>query len=101
VVAIYGLLAALAIGLWQPPALLVALGLAGLLLWLNLDLYRFFYRQRGLWFALRVIPSHWLYYFYNALAFGGGLLLHWQSRLKPRVHAPPEPLTEGVEPDGR
>lgn len=55
-------------------ALLVFLPL--LLLWLNRDLYRFFQRERGPRFALQAIPLHWLYYFYNAISFGCGLLLH-------------------------
>jgi hypothetical protein len=31
---------------------------------LNWDVYSFFARKRGWWFAARVIPLHWLYYFY-------------------------------------
>ncbi len=50
------------------------LGLALLLLWLNRDLYTFFYRKREFWFVLRVIPMHWLYYAYNGLSFGLGLI---------------------------
>lgn len=99
VVAIYGLLLAAVAGLIQPLGLLIALALALLLLWLNWPLYRFFYRRRGLGFVLRAIPLHWLYYFYNAISFGGGLLLHWREQLRaePR-YTPPvrlEPLGEG------
>lgn len=39
------------------------------LLALNVDLYRFFWRERGVWFALRAIPLHWLYYLYSSTAF--------------------------------
>lgn len=52
----------------------IMLGSALLLLWLNRDLYAFFSRKRGVWFALRVIPMHWLYYAYNGLSFGLGLI---------------------------
>lgn len=100
VVAIYGLLLALAVGLWHFLGLLIALGLALLLLWLNWDLYRFFYQKRGLRFALGVIPLHWLYYFYNAISFGFGLLLHWQEQLRAKPIPTPEPLTDGAETDG-
>lgn len=37
------------------------------LLLLNLDVYRFFARKRGVAFALRAIPLHWLYYVYCAV----------------------------------
>jgi glycosyltransferase involved in cell wall biosynthesis len=100
VVAIYGLLLTLVISLWQPQGLFIGLGLVALLLWLNIDLYRFFYHKRGFLFALRVIPMHWLYYFYNAISFGCGLLLHWQEQFRAEVIPPPEPLTDGADTDG-
>lgn len=37
---------------------------------LNRDLYLFFYRKRGFWFALRSIPMHLLFYFYSGITFG-------------------------------
>jgi len=43
---------------------------------LNLRLYVFFGRQRGLVFALGVLPLHLLYLMYSGLALGIGLLLH-------------------------
>jgi glycosyltransferase involved in cell wall biosynthesis len=99
VVAVYVLLLALLIGLFQPHSLLVAFGLALLLLGLNRQLYQFFYRQRGLAFTMRVIPMHWLYYLYNALSFAGGLLLHLRDRLSPQPRRLPQPLTDLVEAD--
>lgn len=100
VVATYGLLLSLAISLFQPQGLIVTLGLVLLLLILNLDLYRFFYDKRGLAFSLRVIPLHWLYYFYNAISFGLGLLLHWQDQLWARVISSPGSFADGVDTDG-
>lgn len=73
VIATYGFLAALSGILWRPDSLAVAFGFILLLLGLNAPLYRFFRRKRGLWFALKVIPFHWFYYFYSGLAFGLGL----------------------------
>lgn len=96
VVAVYSLLVASGVSFFQPQSLFIVLGLALLLLWLNLSLYRFFYQKRGVGFALRVIPLHWLYYFYNAISFGCGLLLHWRDQLK----ASPQPLVDRVETDG-
>ncbi|MCG3207478.1 MAG: hypothetical protein FOGNACKC_01078 [Anaerolineae bacterium] len=100
VVAVYGLLLAALVSWWQPLGLLPAAGLAALLVWLNWELYRFFYHRRGAWFALRVVPLHWLYYSYNAVAFGLGLLLHWRDQLWAEAVPPPEPLADGAEPDG-
>ena len=37
---------------------------------LNLDLYKFFARNSGLWFAIRAIPLHLAYYLYS-----GGCLI--------------------------
>ncbi len=48
---------------------LVLATLVVLLLALNADLYTFFLKRRGLWFMLRAIPVHWLYYFYSAATF--------------------------------
>uniref|UniRef100_B8HK24 4,4'-diaponeurosporenoate glycosyltransferase n=1 Tax=Cyanothece sp. (strain PCC 7425 / ATCC 29141) TaxID=395961 RepID=B8HK24_CYAP4 len=45
-----------------------------LLIFLNMDVYHFFYRRRGLAFTLQVIPWHWAYYFYSGLAFAVGLI---------------------------
>jgi glycosyltransferase involved in cell wall biosynthesis len=100
VVAVYGLLLALLAAFWEPLGLLIAAGLAMLLLWLNLPLYSFFYRKRGLWFALSTVPLHWLYYFYNGISFGIGWILHLHHHLRSGGAAATEPLVDGVEPDG-
>jgi len=101
VVAIYGLLLALITGVFYPQGLFIGVGLAVLLVWLNLDLYRFFYHKRGFLFTLRVIPLHWLYYFYNAISFGGGMLLYWQQKyFKTQATPPPERIVDGADSDG-
>jgi len=71
---VYGLLAAGVGARWWPASFVVAGLLAVLLLTLNAPLYRFFWRKRGPWFALRTVPWHWLYYFYSGLAFAVGLV---------------------------
>lgn len=79
VVAVYlGLLCA-AFALWQPALLLGSFIAALLLLRLNRPLYQFFSRKRGPTFTLRVLPLHWLYYFYNGVSFSLGTLLHWRE----------------------
>ncbi len=42
------------------------------LLLANRRLYGFFWRRRGLWFVVRAIPMHWLYYAYSSMAFALG-----------------------------
>ena len=60
--------------------------LAAFLAW-NHDFYRFFARQRGAWFACRVVPLHVLYYLYSIAAFAIGASRHW-SRARPEVPSP-------------
>jgi hypothetical protein len=63
-----------------------------LLLALNAPLYRFFWRRRGLRFAVQALLWHWFYYSYSGLAFAIGLaryLFHkWRS---PRASLPAAP----------
>ncbi|MBI3796975.1 MAG: glycosyltransferase family 2 protein [Deltaproteobacteria bacterium] len=70
----YGLLVAGVSGGWWPGAFVAAGMIVFLLLALNAPLYRFFWRKRGLWFAVRTVPWHWLYYFYSGLAFAIGVV---------------------------
>jgi len=75
VVGIYLLWAALiAIGFW-PPMAGVALLLSVSLLIINLPVYAFFRRERGVFFALAAIPWHWLYYTYNGVCCVVGFML--------------------------
>ena len=85
----YGLAGSMIGAWWSGWSLAVAGALAFLLVVLNLPLYRFFYRKRGLKFMLQAIPWHWFYYFYSALAFVIGAAfflsrrcLHRRSRLR-------------------
>lgn len=68
----------------SPLSLLLLAAAAGLLVYLNLDLYRFFARKRGLRFAVQAIPLHWLYYGYCGVAVGAGLSLHLWDKLRPQ-----------------
>ena len=80
VVLVYILLGALIGALWRPGFLVIAGAAAVLLVALNAGLYRFYQRQRGLWFALGVIPWHWLYYLYSGLAFVLGTIQYRWDR---------------------
>lgn len=63
------------LSIW-PILALTALALASFLLVINAPVYRFFWRKRGLKFALQAIPWHWFYFLYGGLAFVAGLALH-------------------------
>lgn len=46
---------------------------------LNWDVYSYFARKRGWWFSARVVPLHWLYYFYSGgvfILYGSAQMLH-------------------------
>lgn len=77
VIATYSLILCLLVSIFHWVALIPGLLLMTLLFYLNWDVYRFFYHKRGLVFALKVIPVHWLYYFYGGFSFVLGTLAHW------------------------
>jgi glycosyltransferase involved in cell wall biosynthesis len=74
-----------ALGFGRPVFWLGALVSAACLLILNRDVYQFFARKRGVWFALGAVGMHWLYYFYNGLSFALGLCIHVGERLTKRA----------------
>lgn len=76
VVLAYGLLAALVATRWQSEIFLLTVLLALALFSINAPVYQFFYSKRGLAFALKTIPWHWLYYIYSGLAFAIGVVRH-------------------------
>ena len=64
---------------------------------LNLDLYRFMHRGRGMGFLLAVIPLHLTYYFVSGLAVVLGHFAHWLGR-EPQPSARTRDLSErGVQ----
>jgi glycosyltransferase involved in cell wall biosynthesis len=81
--AVLGLLAALLGALRWPMLLAVAGGLAILLLAINWPFYALLGRKRGLGFAVKAAPWHWLYYFYSSVAFAAGLARHVFGRREP------------------
>ena len=50
-----------------------------LLLILNWDVYRFFQRKRGWWFAARAVVAHWAYYLYSGVTFFVCAAIHFVS----------------------
>ena len=73
----YGLLVALIFSGWWRNALEVGIGIGFILVAINWSVYHFFYQKRGFWFAIRVIPWHWLYFLYGGLAFALGTLRYY------------------------
>ncbi|MBC7255836.1 MAG: glycosyltransferase family 2 protein [Chloroflexi bacterium] len=59
------------------------------LVWLNADLYRFFFRHGGWRFALGAAGLHLLYLLYSSVAFGYCFLRHIGSRLRAKQSAEP------------
>jgi hypothetical protein len=96
----YGLLVAGVGGWWWPGSFVIAGLLALLLLTLNAPLYRFFRRKRGLWFAARTVPWHWLYYFYSGLAFAVGLIFSL-CRGKNPANTNAVAITQAQSPSGK
>ncbi|MGB5687382.1 MAG: glycosyltransferase [Candidatus Electrothrix sp.] len=72
IVFLFILISSIVISRVHPPyILLTGAGLVGLL-FCNFDVYLFFRKQKGCWFALQTIPWHWIYYFICGLGFIAG-----------------------------
>jgi glycosyltransferase involved in cell wall biosynthesis len=76
VVIAYVLLACIALAVVDARFLLAVPILGAALVYLSPRYYRFFYEKRGLWFAVRVFPVHYLYHLYNGLSFAVGTALY-------------------------
>jgi glycosyltransferase involved in cell wall biosynthesis len=77
--------------LWFAP-LIPVLGLT----LLNWDFYRFFGIRTGLWFTMRVVPLHWLYFWYCGFSFGWGTLLHYRDKFFADQSSPLWPIGPGA-----
>ena len=77
VILVYAFIAALIVTPWLSHSLTIACIFGLVLLVLNAPVYQFFHQKRGLVFAVKTVPWHWLYYFYSGLAFAIGLMRHW------------------------
>ena len=76
----FGLVGSSILAIVEPRLLAMTVLCAVGLLALNTHVYVFLSRKRGLWFALRAIPWHWLYYLYSGAAFAVATLEHPFSR---------------------
>jgi len=64
----------------------ISVGLILTLLAVNLRVYRFYYRKRGLLFTLLVIPWHWFYFLYGGGVFAYATLKHYMRTIKTPGH---------------
>jgi cellulose synthase/poly-beta-1,6-N-acetylglucosamine synthase-like glycosyltransferase len=80
VVLAYLALTASMVGFLEPRVWLAVPVMLGALVVLSHRYYRYFHRQRGVWFVLRVFPLHYLYHLYNGLSFAFGVLLYSVAR---------------------
>jgi GT2 family glycosyltransferase len=80
VVLVFLLAAAIAAAAVWPPLLGAAAAIAILVLVFNRDLYGFYRRRRGAWFAARSVAWHWLYLVVCGLGFGIGTARHLVAR---------------------
>ncbi len=80
VVCAYALVLSVALVPWTRWSLVPALAALLALIGLNVDYYRWFARQRGLLFALRTIPAHFVHHLGNGLSFLIGTALYAASR---------------------
>jgi hypothetical protein len=70
----------LALAFWRAWAAVVAALLLAALVGINFRYYRWFARQRGILFALRVVPVHLLHHLCNGVSFVVGTALHVAGR---------------------
>jgi cellulose synthase/poly-beta-1,6-N-acetylglucosamine synthase-like glycosyltransferase len=61
---------------WWPEGWSGIVALAAGVTTVNHDFYRFLAARRGVWFALRAVPWHWLYFGYCGFCVAWGTLLH-------------------------
>ncbi|MFN0109145.1 MAG: glycosyltransferase [Blastocatellia bacterium] len=69
--------ALLPLSVWQPVSGIVALLLLSAVSALNFDFYRYFVAHSGVWFTIRVLPLHWLYFWYCGLCVIWGTTAHY------------------------
>jgi glycosyltransferase involved in cell wall biosynthesis len=80
---------------WLPLAWIGVPPLAMAVTMLNLNFYRYFAAHSGIWFMLRVVPMHWLYFGYCGVSVAAGTLLFY---INDKQAAPTKP-TERLGPN--
>ncbi len=81
------LVIAILVAIFRYQAWLVVVLLLTAAFWLNRDLYRLFFRKRGLWFAVKGFLLQQLYYLYSLLSVVAGVAIYFARSLTRRVEA--------------
>lgn len=81
---------------WWPVAGVMVFVLLSIVTVLNLDFYRYFADHSGIWFAARVVPLHWLYFWYCGFCVLWGTLLHRLDGSSRNQPSPSEKLGSGL-----
>jgi glycosyltransferase involved in cell wall biosynthesis len=81
VMLVYTLLMLLLGIFWYNYLLFAAVVVSLAIIFLNLPVYNFFRKKRGVLFTLQVLPWHWCYYLYSGLAFVLGTGYYWLRRI--------------------
>jgi glycosyltransferase involved in cell wall biosynthesis len=68
--------------IWIPAIWFVVVLLLLTVTAINWDFYRYFVDRKGWWFAIRVLPLHWLYFSYCAISAVAGTISHYISNDK-------------------
>jgi glycosyltransferase involved in cell wall biosynthesis len=76
VVLMYLMMLAILAAVWWPVAWVGVALLAVAVTVINRDFYRYVTAQRGVWFSLRVVPLHWLYFGYCGFCVVWGSVLY-------------------------
>jgi GT2 family glycosyltransferase len=87
---VFAIIGLLIVGFWKPSQAGIAMAVFAMFLAINLPLYRFYYTKRGLWFMVKAIPWHCIYYLCCGLAFTLGvfrILLKGTGSLLGRIFA--------------
>lgn len=92
---------AAAVATGQAAWVAVAAACLGVVLAGNLSLFRWFAAQRGVGFALAVVPLRVLYYLLNAVALAAGFCLHLRRPLIADSAAAPGAPAVSIAPDTR
>jgi glycosyltransferase involved in cell wall biosynthesis len=86
---VFAILGSLPLAGINPSLLMLAFVLMLALLVVNWNVYQFFIEKRGFFFTLKVVPWHWLYFFYAGASFAYGLVRYYFNRWRlPKLPLP-------------
>jgi len=84
---VYLMALSMGVAVWWPASWLGTVVLALAVTVLNGDFYRYLAGRVGLWYTIRAVPLHWLYFGYCGLCVLWGTLLHCLTRARMQATA--------------